>query len=153
MLFCSKSSCCQLTVYVQILLSELGFDRGFLDHLREDYLTPLASLLYPEWVGPSGLDSHRAFSVSYQLEGDTQLSYHFDNAEVTLNVCLGTSFTGGELSFGPMAGVSTGELTTLHAEILGVRLTIKMKTIHFQVLPLTLGAELHIRNEVKYILD
>ncbi|CAI8027086.1 2-oxoglutarate and iron-dependent oxygenase domain-containing protein 2 [Geodia barretti] len=34
-----------------ILLSELGFDRGFLDHLREDYLTPLASLLYPEWVG------------------------------------------------------------------------------------------------------
>jgi hypothetical protein len=87
-----------------ILLSELGFDGGFLDHLREDYLTPLASLLYPEWVGPSGLDSHRAFTVSYQLEGDTQLSYHFDNAEVTLNVCLGTSFTGGELSFGPMAG-------------------------------------------------
>ena len=111
MLFCSKSSCCQLTVYVQILLSELGFDGGFLDHLREDYLTPLASLLYPEWVGPSGLDSHRAFTVSYHLEGDTQLSYHFDNAGVTLNVCLGTSFTGGELSFGPMAGVSTGELS------------------------------------------
>ena len=65
----------------------------------------MASLLYPEWVGESGLDSHKAFSVSYELEGDHSLAYHFDNAEVTLNVCLGTTFTGGELCFGPMAGV------------------------------------------------
>ena len=58
-------------------------------------------------MGLSGLDSHKAFTVSYQLDGDRELAYHFDNAEVTLNVCLGTCFTGGELSFGPMAGVSS----------------------------------------------
>ena len=91
---------------VQILVSELGFDSEFLDKLRQEYLQPVASLLYPEWVGPSGLDSHKAFTVSYTLGGDCDLAYHYDNAEVTLNVCLGTSFTGGELSFGPMAGVS-----------------------------------------------
>ena len=28
------------------------------------------------------------------------LSYHYDNAEVTLNVCLGNDFTDGELYFG-----------------------------------------------------
>ena len=91
---------------IQVLLSELGFDCGFLDKLRENYLQPVASLLYPEWVGPSGLDSHKSFTVSYTLDGDRDLAYHFDNAEVTLNVCLGRSFSGGELSFGPMAGVS-----------------------------------------------
>ena len=94
------------TCVPQILLSELGLDSGFLDSLREDYLQPMATLLYPEWVGRSGLDSHKAFTVSYDLEGDHSLAYHFDNAEVTLNVCLGTTFTGGELCFGPMAGVN-----------------------------------------------
>ena len=66
---------------------------------------PMAALLYPEWVAASGLDSHRAFTVSYAQGGDVDLAYHYDNAEVTLNVCLGKRFTGGELSFGPMKGV------------------------------------------------
>ena len=47
--------------------------------------------------------------MGYEVEGgggDRDLAYHYDNAEVTLNVCLGSSFTGGELSFGPMAAVS-----------------------------------------------
>ena len=76
-----------------------------MDKLREEYLQPVAALLYPEWVGPAGLDSHRAFTVSYALGRDRDLAYHFDNAEVTINVCLGSTFTGGELSFGPMKGV------------------------------------------------
>lgn len=77
-----------------------------MDKLREEYLQPVATLLYPEWVGQKGLDSHRAFTVSYTMGRDLDLAYHFDNAEVTINVCLGKTFTGGELSFGPMKGVS-----------------------------------------------
>lgn len=77
-----------------------------MDKLREEYLQPVATLLYPEWVGQGELDSHRAFTVSYTMGGDLDLAYHFDNAEVTINVCLGKTFTGGELSFGPMKGVS-----------------------------------------------
>lgn len=91
---------------LQILLSELGFDDGFMNSLREDYLMPIARLLYPEWVGLRGLDSHRAFIVKYTMEEDVELSYHYDNAEVTLNVCLGKQFKGGDLFFGPMRTVS-----------------------------------------------
>ena len=83
----------------------MGFDERFMDQFREDYLAPLARLLYPAWVG-RGLDSHRAFVVKYGLGEDLDLSYHYDNAEVTLNVCLGRRFAGGELYFGTMKGVS-----------------------------------------------
>ena len=88
----------------QILLAELGFDEGFMNQLRTDYLLPLARLLYPDWVG-KGLDSHRAFVVKYSMGEDLDLSYHFDNAEVTLNVCLGRHFEGGALYFGSMRKV------------------------------------------------
>lgn len=91
-----------------MLLSELGFDENFINPLRSDYLTPLAKLLYPDWVGQD-LDSHRAFVVKYNMEDDVELSYHFDNAEVTLNVCLGVKFTGGDLYFGTMRTVSNLE--------------------------------------------
>ena len=82
----------------------MGFDESLMNPLRDQYLLPIARLLYPEWVGRS-LDSHRAFIVQYSMGSDTDLCYHYDNAEVTLNVCLGKTFTGGDLYFGPMKGV------------------------------------------------
>lgn len=77
-----------------------------MDQLREDYLNPISSLLYPDVLGEQRLlDSQRAFIVSYKLEEgesdeNTELSLHYDNAEVTLNVSLSDSFAGGELYFG-----------------------------------------------------
>ena len=65
---------------------------------------PIARLLYPRWV-EEGLDSHRAFIVKYAMGKDLGLSYHFDNAEVTINVCLGRKFEGGSLYFGSMRTV------------------------------------------------
>lgn len=85
----------------------MGFDKGFMNAFRSAYLMPIAHLLYPEWV-KEGLDSHKAFIVKYAIGDDVELSYHFDNAEVTLNVCLGRTFHGGALYFGPMRGVSGG---------------------------------------------
>ncbi|KAA8592091.1 hypothetical protein FQN60_017546 [Etheostoma spectabile] len=67
-----------------ILLNELGFDDGFITPLRELYLHPLASLLYPD-CGGRGLDSHKAFVVKYDTNEDLELSYHYDNAEVPLS--------------------------------------------------------------------
>ena len=69
--------------------------------LREDYLTPVCRLLFPDWGGGC-LDSHRAFTVHYQDGGDLSLSNHYDNAEITLNVCLGKDFDEGSLFFGKM---------------------------------------------------
>ena len=42
------------------------------------------------------LDSHKAFVVTYKLDEDLDLNYHFDNAEVTINVSLGKDFTEGK---------------------------------------------------------
>lgn len=71
-----------------------------------DYLNPIAKLLYPEWVR-DGLDSHRAFTVMYKIGKDVDLSYHYDDAEVTLNVSLGKDYEGGELYIGGMQNVSS----------------------------------------------
>ncbi|KAM9360158.1 2-oxoglutarate and iron-dependent oxygenase domain-containing protein 2 [Symphorus nematophorus] len=91
-----------------ILLNELGFDQGFITPLREHYLRPLTSLLYPD-CGGHCLDSHKAFVVKYDMNKDLDLSYHFDNAEVTLNVSLGKDFTEGNLYFGDMKQVPLSE--------------------------------------------
>lgn len=75
----------------QILLDEIGFT-SFIDELRNQYLNPLAQALYgDEYIGNTGLDSHKAFVVSYKIGQDIDLGYHYDNAEITLNVSLGTS--------------------------------------------------------------
>ncbi|XP_034026942.1 2-oxoglutarate and iron-dependent oxygenase domain-containing protein 2 isoform X2 [Thalassophryne amazonica] len=91
-----------------ILLNELGFDNDFITPLRERYLHPVTSLLFPD-CGGSCLDSHRAFVVKYDMNEDLDLSYHYDNAEVTLNVSLGKIFTDGNLYFGDMRQVPLDE--------------------------------------------
>jgi hypothetical protein len=63
------------------------------------YIQPITSHLYPE-CGGDALDSHKAFVVKYKMDEDLDLSFHYDNAEVTINVALGKQFSGGELYFG-----------------------------------------------------
>ncbi|XP_037114732.1 2-oxoglutarate and iron-dependent oxygenase domain-containing protein 2 isoform X2 [Syngnathus acus] len=91
-----------------ILLNELGFDEGFVTPLRQQYLHSLTTVLYPDCGGHS-LDSHKAFVVKYDINEDLDLSYHYDNAEVTLNVSLGRDFTEGNLYFGDMRQVPLNE--------------------------------------------
>ncbi|XP_044296453.1 2-oxoglutarate and iron-dependent oxygenase domain-containing protein 2 isoform X2 [Varanus komodoensis] len=81
-----------------VLLNELGMDETVITPLREKYLQPLTALLYPD-CGGSCLDSHKAFVVKYNLHEDLDLSSHYDNAEVTLNVSLGKDFSEGNLYF------------------------------------------------------
>ncbi|XP_014714255.1 2-oxoglutarate and iron-dependent oxygenase domain-containing protein 2 isoform X1 [Equus asinus] len=82
-----------------VLLHELGLDEPLVTPLRECFLQPLMALLYPD-CGGGWLDSHRAFVVKYALGQDRELGCHYDNAELTLNVALGKTFTGGALYFG-----------------------------------------------------
>lgn len=88
----------------QVLLNELGMDETFITPLREKYLQPITALLYPD-LGGACLDSHKAFVVKYSLHEDLDLSSHYDNAEVTLNVSLGKDFTEGNLYFGDFSQV------------------------------------------------
>uniref|UniRef100_A0A8C6TQQ8 2-oxoglutarate and iron-dependent oxygenase domain containing 2 n=1 Tax=Neogobius melanostomus TaxID=47308 RepID=A0A8C6TQQ8_9GOBI len=87
-----------------ILLNELHFDQGFITPFRERYLHPITALLYPDWGGHC-LDTQKAFVVKYDMNEDLDLSYHYDNAEITLNVSLGKDFTEGNLYFGDMRQV------------------------------------------------
>lgn len=83
-----------------IKLDELGFT-DFVSSLRREYLSPITRLLYPDWGGDS-LDSHKAFIVAYKEGGDVDLSYHYDNAEITINVALDEDYSEGDIYFGPM---------------------------------------------------
>ncbi|XP_007936321.1 2-oxoglutarate and iron-dependent oxygenase domain-containing protein 2 [Orycteropus afer afer] len=98
-----------------VLLHELGLDELLVTPLRERFLQPLMALLYPEYsVGP--LDSHRAFVVKYAPGQDRELGCHYDNAELTLNVALGKTFTGGALYFGGLFQVPGALTDTLEVE-------------------------------------
>ncbi|XP_076848349.1 2-oxoglutarate and iron-dependent oxygenase domain-containing protein 2 [Brachyhypopomus gauderio] len=98
-----------------VLLDELGLDEGVVSPLREEYLGPLSALLFPD-CGGRWLDSHKAFAVKYAVHEDVDLSYHYDNAEVTLNVSLGKDFSGGNLYFGDMRQVPLCETECAEVE-------------------------------------
>ena len=111
-----------------LLLFELGMYENLLDPLVRDYVAPVASALFGDGdpfavvtrtagsscdvkkrnhafssPGASSIDHHRSFLVRYdaaETHRDADLAYHYDDAEVTLNVNLGGAFEGGELLFG-----------------------------------------------------
>lgn len=70
-----------------------------------EYLNPISQILFPDWGGGE-LDSHKAFTVVYSEDRDLDLGFHYDNAEVTLNVSLGEEFDDGSLYFGSMRQVN-----------------------------------------------
>lgn len=94
-----------------LLLYELGMYENLLNPLLERYVSPVAAALFDGGAremadGSDSLDHHRSFTVRYEPEGagkDTDLAYHFDDAELTLNVNLGGHFEGGELCFGALS--------------------------------------------------
>lgn len=79
-----------------VILDEIGFT-PFFDQLREIYISPIAKVLYPH--EGSELVGHHGFVVKYKIGEDTKLDFHYDSSQVTINVCLGKSFTGGSLYF------------------------------------------------------
>ncbi|ESQ34491.1 hypothetical protein EUTSA_v10007812mg [Eutrema salsugineum] len=80
-----------------VVLDDFGFE-SMLQKLVDDFISPIAKVLFPEVCGTS-LDSHHGFIVEYGKDRDVDLGFHVDDAEVTLNVCLGKQFSGGELYF------------------------------------------------------
>jgi len=82
------------------ILDHFGFKKA-LSELVSQVIQPLADCLYPpEFSKKHGLDSHHGFLVEYELGKDTKLDFHRDDSEITLNLCLGSKFEGGDLYFG-----------------------------------------------------
>ncbi|KAK7320137.1 hypothetical protein RJT34_04871 [Clitoria ternatea] len=80
-----------------VVLDDFGF-QTMLDKLMKDFISPLSKVFFAE-IGGTTLDSHHGFIVEYGEDKDIDMGFHVDDAEVTLNVCLGRQFSGGELFF------------------------------------------------------
>jgi hypothetical protein len=80
-----------------VVLAELGLESA-MDELVYAWLLPLTKHAFPEHAGAS-LDYQHAFVVEYAEGGDTDLGFHVDDSEVTLNACLGLAFEGAEVYF------------------------------------------------------
>lgn len=85
-----------------LLLDDVGFTK-FFDEFRTGHLQPICVSTFPD-LGFTDLNTHRAFIVHYKADDDDEefdrgLDYHFDNAELTLNISLSATHEGGELVF------------------------------------------------------
>jgi len=111
------------------VLDEVGFEK-MMDVLMHNYISPFARFLFPDNGGDS-LTERRAFVVHYKKGGDINLKSHVDSSSVTLNVCLGRDFSGGNLVFQGIKG--TPQENTEHIEythVLGKGLLHLGKHIH-----------------------
>lgn len=79
------------------VLDDFGME-SMLEKLMEDFIRHISKIFFLD-VGGYSLDSHHGFVVEYGMDRDVELGFHVDDSEVTLNVCLGKQFTGGELFF------------------------------------------------------
>ena len=79
------------------MLSTLGM-AGVVDDLL-DYAPGLRALLGERFAGVGGdsICHHHSYMVDYGRAGDEDLGFHVDDSEVTLNLCLGETFSGAEL--------------------------------------------------------
>ena len=95
------------------ILSHLGFG-DLLKGLCE-FCAPLACDVYKKWIGAEELEEQYGFTVRYQRGQDLSLAEHFDTSNLTLNICLGRAFRGGDLYF---KGIRRTE-SAKSAEVLG----------------------------------
>ncbi|XP_061353610.1 2-oxoglutarate and iron-dependent oxygenase domain-containing protein CP2-like [Gastrolobium bilobum] len=79
------------------VLDDFGLE-NMLDRLMNDFIRPISRVFFTE-LGGSTLDSHHGFVVEYGINRDVELGFHVDDSEITLNICLGKQFSGGELFF------------------------------------------------------
>ncbi|CAI9259276.1 unnamed protein product [Lactuca saligna] len=80
-----------------VVLDDFGME-PMLEKLIEDFIRDISKIFFID-VGGYALDSHHGFVVEYGVDRDLELGFHVDDSEVTLNVCLGKQFAGGELYF------------------------------------------------------
>ncbi|KAJ0849614.1 putative procollagen-lysine 5-dioxygenase [Helianthus annuus] len=81
-----------------VSLDDIGM-KATLDKLMEDYISLISRVLFPD-VGGGSLDSRHGYVLQYGRDKVIKEDLHVDDSEVTLHVCLGNQFAGGELVFG-----------------------------------------------------
>ena len=81
--------------YAGVILEPIGLAPAA-TRLRQRVVEPLRRALYPEF---DALDDDYAFVATYGQRLDQRLNFHVDDSEVTLNISLGASHSGGRVVF------------------------------------------------------
>ena len=81
--------------YAGVILDPIGLGPAA-SKIRADVVEPLRAALYPEF---EALDEDYAFVATYGHRLDQRLGFHVDDSEVTLNISLGTTHSGGRVVF------------------------------------------------------
>ncbi|CAF3607102.1 unnamed protein product [Adineta steineri] len=130
-----------------VILDHFGFQKC-LNDIVTNIVEPLTGLIYTHVTLP--LDSHHGFVVEYAMDKDRKLDFHVDDSAVTLNLCLGTEFTDGQLYFGGVRCSShTGTTAPRHDEEFYLEHQVGMACLHLgnhrhKALPITNGRRLNL---------
>jgi hypothetical protein len=85
-----------------VVLEDIGLG-NVCEFLLKRLVNPLARRFYPHG---GRLTQYHGFIVNYEPGKQKSLDLHYDDSDVTLNVCLGRKFTGGKLLFHSEEGVA-----------------------------------------------
>lgn len=99
------------------VLKDIGLE-SVSQALRESIVKPLVEALWSS-LGVdllSNLSELHAFTVRYRGDEDRKLETHVDSSKVTLNICLGGEFTGGEVYFHQRAHADADPMESPHPE-------------------------------------
>ncbi|CAF1060365.1 unnamed protein product [Rotaria sordida] len=130
-----------------VILDHFGFEKCLTD-IVTNIVQPLTRLIYKHITLP--LDSHHGFIVEYAMDKDKKLDFHVDDAAVTLNLCLGEEFTGGQLYFGGIRCSShTSTTPPKHDEEIYLEHQVGTACLHLgnhrhRALPITSGRRLNL---------
>ena len=95
--------------YGLILNGVVGLEKT-MDILQSQCVAPLGEALYGAgkfgFGEGVGLDHHHSFVVAYRAGEDLGLDMHTDACDVTVNICLGKEFQGGELTLCGLRGTN-----------------------------------------------
>lgn len=87
------------------VLEEMGLQDSF-DTFINDYIKYFFAIMNKNSME---IDQHYSFIVEYEEKKDTNLDFHVDDSEMTINTCLGLKFTGGGIYFNGLEGQKVSE--------------------------------------------
>lgn len=95
-------------------IPSLSWLRTFILHFISKPLTPHLFKIEDSKLNLNWSQSYIASYIKFPGEGERKgLIEHTDDSEVTCNLCLSDSYTGGELIFGPMRGKEDGDMNSI----------------------------------------
>ena len=80
------------------ILEDVGLGVG-IKHVMKKYFSPLAQMIFPTHITDSDTQDHYSFTIRYKEGEDLSLAPHTDASSFTVNLCLGISFEGGDVTF------------------------------------------------------